>query len=70
MNDKMPPKKARQGREGLPILLILIGSLVLAGLGWIVVEIYGIMIDEGQPVETQESTDTPADASQGQDQQD
>ncbi len=61
MDDKVPPKKARQGREGFPVLLVLVISLVLAGIIWIFVEAYGIFLDEGQPVETQESSDIPLD---------
>jgi len=59
MNDKVPPGKARQGREGFPVLLVLIAALVLAGIFWVFVEVYGVFIDENQPVETQESTDLP-----------
>ncbi|WP_309085113.1 hypothetical protein [Chelativorans sp.] len=57
MEQKVPPKKARQGREGLPVLLVLIGGLVLAGLVWAAAEIYGSAIDEQQPVETPQSSD-------------
>ncbi|WP_274423121.1 hypothetical protein [Chelativorans sp. YIM 93263] len=70
MNDKMPRKKARQGREGFPILLVLIASLVMAGIVWAIVEIYGVVIDENQPVETEQSTETPVDGPQGLEQQD
>ena len=61
MNDKVPPKKARQGREGFPVLVVLIASLVLAGIVWVLVEVYGIFIDEQQPVETRQSSDVPVD---------
>lgn len=67
MNDKVPPKKARQGREGFPILLVLIASLVLAGIAWGIAEIYAVVIDERQPVETEQSTEVPLDAPQSTD---
>ncbi|WEX10045.1 hypothetical protein [Chelativorans sp. AA-79] len=57
MEQKVPPKKARQGREGFPVLLVLIGGLVLAGIIWALVEVYGIFIDQQQPVEMPQSTD-------------
>jgi hypothetical protein len=59
MNKEVPPRKARQGRRGFPVLLVLIGGLVLAGIVWVFVEIYGVMIDESQPVETEQSTENP-----------
>lgn len=34
-------EKARQGNRGRQVLLVLICGLVLAGLVWVVVEIYG-----------------------------
>lgn len=43
--------KARQGRRGQQVLYILIASLVLAGLMWIGVEIYGESIDPPAPAE-------------------
>lgn len=61
MDKKVPPKRARQGREGFPVLLVLLGGLVLAGLAWVVVEMYGVFIDEQQPVETPSSTELPID---------
>lgn len=65
MNDKVPPKKARQGREGLPVLLVLLGGLVLAAVVWVIVEIYGVFIDERQPVESPQSTEeVPIEQSQ------
>jgi len=63
-NDKTPPKstspqRARQGREGFPVLVILITALALLAIGWVAVEIYGMSIDESQPVETRQSSDVP-----------
>lgn len=68
MNDKLPAKRARQGREGLPVLLILIASLVLAGIVWGIVEIYGVAIDEEQPVEMEQSSEVPLDGPRSMDQ--
>ena len=38
-------EKARQGNRGRPILLVLIGGLLLVGLVWAAVEIYGQAIE-------------------------
>lgn len=50
-------EKARQGRWGFPVLLVLICALVLAGVVWFGVEFYGETIDANsggdQPVSTQ-----------------
>jgi len=63
MNDepdkRVPTKRARQGREGFPVLMVLVGGLVLVMLVWVVVEVYGIFIDEQQPLETPQSSDIP-----------
>jgi len=65
MEEKVPPKKARQGRQGIPVLLVLIGGLVLAGIIWVFVEMYGIFLDERQPVETPQSSErVPLEQSQ------
>ncbi|WP_173934114.1 hypothetical protein [Chelativorans sp. Marseille-P2723] len=61
MNDKVPPDKARQGREGFPVLVILLTSLLLVGVVWLLVEIYGMVIDEQQEVETRQSSDIPVE---------
>lgn len=62
MEEKVPPKKARQGRQGLPVLMVLVGGLLLAAIAWGIAELYGNSIDERQPVETQKSTDLPLEA--------
>ena len=41
MSEPLPPKKARQGRRGLPVLIILGVALVLAAIAWWGAEIYG-----------------------------
>ncbi|MCR4267068.1 hypothetical protein [Nitratireductor sp. ZSWI3] len=56
---KTTPKKARQGRRGLPVLLVLVFGLLLAAVVWWGVEVYGLMLDNQQTVETQASRDTP-----------
>lgn len=59
--------KARQGRRGLNVLYVLVASLVLAGLVWIGVEIYGESIDPPAPTTEQApaaSPTTPAQPSQ------
>jgi hypothetical protein len=47
--EPLPPKKARQGREGRPVLYVLIGALLLAMLVWWAVEIYGGAIAPDNP---------------------
>jgi hypothetical protein len=53
----IPTDKARQGRRGFPVLLVLICALILAALVWFGVEFYGEAIDTNsggdQPVPTQ-----------------
>ncbi|WP_265515726.1 hypothetical protein [Nitratireductor luteus] len=61
MNDKLPARKARQGRKGFPVLAVLVVSLVLAGIVWALVEYYGMFIDEQQPRELPSSSDIPVD---------
>lgn len=42
----IPSWKARQGRSGYQVLLVLVGALLLAAVAWGAVEIYGEMIDK------------------------
>lgn len=46
--------KARQGRRGSPVLLVLVAALILAALAWGIAEMYGEATEpEGQtPVQT------------------
>lgn len=37
---KVPAKDARQGRKGVPVLVVLLCSLVLALIVWVGVESY------------------------------
>jgi cytoskeletal protein RodZ len=61
MAEKLPPRKARQGRLGMPVLLILVAALVLAALAWWGAEIYGTTIEPeqtiGEPDNTPESAE-------------
>ena len=49
MAPSLPTKKARQGRMGFPVLLVLVAALVLLAIGWWAVEMYGEAIDDQQP---------------------
>jgi hypothetical protein len=52
----IPTDKARQGRRGWHVLLILICALLLAAVAWFAVEFYGKSIEP--------AADQPAPASQ------
>jgi hypothetical protein len=47
---ELPDTKARQGRRGFPILLVLIVGLVLAMGAWWIAEMYGVAIAPDDPV--------------------
>jgi hypothetical protein len=49
MAPELPPKKARQGRLGFPVLLVLVAAFVLLAIGWWAVEMYGEAIDPVEP---------------------
>jgi hypothetical protein len=38
---KVEAEKARQGRWGMHVLLVLVCALILAGIAWFALEIYG-----------------------------
>jgi len=44
MSKIIPEEKAKQGRAGHHLLMILIGGLLLAAVAWGVAEIYGAVI--------------------------
>ena len=50
----VPTDKARQGRRGGPVLLVLIAALALVAVAWAIAEFYGQATEpEGQtPVQT------------------
>jgi hypothetical protein len=58
----LPPEKARQGRRGWQVLLVLVSALVLAMIIWGFVEIYGWTIrpspeeQVGDPSTVEENT--------------
>lgn len=41
----IPENKARQGRRGWHVLVILVASLILLAIGWVAVEFYGQAIE-------------------------
>ena len=48
---KIEPEKARQGRWGWHMLMVLIVGLVLAVIAWMGLEFYGERIDRPEPAE-------------------
>lgn len=66
MTEPLPPKKARQGRKGVPVLIVLIAGLILAMGAWWVVEYYGTAIEPpehqqvGDPQQPSAQTPPPA----------
>ncbi|MEN5249598.1 hypothetical protein [Brucella pseudintermedia] len=54
------PTEARQGREGKPILVVLLVSIVAALAVWILVEIYGAAISPDQNTPNDENSLPPA----------
>lgn len=45
MPEPLPPNKARQGRRGVPVLIVLLVGLVLAMGAWWIAEYYGTAIE-------------------------
>lgn len=45
---EFPPQKARQGKKGRPVLIVLISSLIIVALVWLGAEIYGSHISESE----------------------
>lgn len=56
MTKIIPEQKARQGRSGRDVLVILIAALVLAAIVWGGVEFYGESIDTNTPASDQGQT--------------
>lgn len=50
MRIEEPKEKARQGRTGRPVLIVLLAGLVLALVVWGLVEIYGMWITPETPI--------------------
>ena len=66
MAERIPTDKARQGRWGTQVLLVLVVGLALAGAVWLGLEFYGEAIDSrsaGQPGAVQPNSAQP-DAAQ------
>ena len=61
MPKKLPEEQARQGRLGLPVLVVLAAALILAAVAWWGAEIYGVVIEPeqtiGEPDNTPESAE-------------
>ena len=49
MTKEFSANKAKQGRQGRPVLLVLIVGLLLAAVVWGVIEIYGTAIAPENP---------------------
>lgn len=49
MIKEIHPNKAKQGRQGRPVLMVLIVGLLLALVAWGVIEIYGTSIAPENP---------------------
>lgn len=49
MSKIIPEEKARQGRRGVRVLLVLGAALVLAMIAWAGAEFYGQSIDNSPP---------------------
>lgn len=47
----LPADKARQGRWGGRVLMVLIAALILAAVAWWAAEIYGVAIEPTNPTE-------------------
>ncbi|MEX0405594.1 hypothetical protein ABGN05_07980 [Aquibium sp. LZ166] len=53
---QVPETKARQGRKGVPVLIVLVAGIILAMGAWWIAEIYGVAIAPEQPVADAEHT--------------
>ncbi len=47
---EIPPQKARQGKKGRPVLIVLISSMIIVALVWFGAEIYGSYISESESI--------------------
>lgn len=60
---KLNPTEARQGKEGKPVLIILLVSLAAAAVVWIGIEIFGNVIEPETPANSEQSV-PPASSEQ------
>jgi len=52
---KLNPTEARQGKEGKPVLIILLVSLAAAAGVWIGIEIFGNVIEPEAPANSEQT---------------
>ncbi|MFS2324347.1 hypothetical protein U2P60_02805 [Brucella sp. H1_1004] len=52
---KLNPTEARQGKEGKPVLIILLISLAAAAVVWIGIEIFGNAIEPEDPANSEQT---------------
>ena len=52
MTKTISTDKARQGRSGRHVLVILVVALLLAAGAWAIAEFYGAAIDPSEPVQS------------------
>jgi hypothetical protein len=52
MNKTVPTDRARQGRWGSHVLIILVVALMLAAGAWAIAEFYGASIEPSQPTQS------------------
>lgn len=60
----VPATKARQGRLGRRVLLVLVAALVLAAIAWWLAEIYGVAIEPDNPTANKPAPSTQQNPSQ------
>lgn len=60
MPERLDPQRARQGRKGRPVLVILIVALVLVAIAWGAAEIFGEATDPANPAGEVETTEPGA----------
>jgi hypothetical protein len=60
MPENIPTDKARQGRRGTHVLIVLIVSLMLAAGAWTIAEFYGEATDPPNPGQAEPTDQTPA----------
>ena len=52
MNKTISTDRARQGRRGSHVLVILVAALLLAASAWAIAEFYGASIEPSQPAQS------------------
>lgn len=59
MRKIVPTDKARQGRWGSQVLMVLVAALVLAAGAWAIAELYGEATDPQNPGQAEQSEPAP-----------